>query len=155
LQPTATAGTAAESDFTTMDTHIGTDRAAQAREIITVLAEFWPNAFSLPGYGRPLSTYNNLIEAAAGAITHHEIGAALRYYTNNLNYLRACYAGADRIDLNGQVVGRVTAHDAAQAATKLAQIRKLILARKIETPIARPHEIIALPERQMSLLDLD
>jgi sRNA-binding protein len=71
-----------------------------------------------------------------------------------MNYLRACYAGADRIDLDGKVVGKVTPHEAAQAAAKLSQIRRTILARKTQTQIEPPTEVISLPERRLSLRHL-
>jgi sRNA-binding protein len=79
-----------------------------------------------------------------------EIALALRHYTGGIGYLRACHAGADRIDLDGQVVGRVTEHEATKAAASLARIRRAILTRKL----GKPGEIVALPERRLSLLDL-
>jgi ProP effector len=140
-----------------MDPRNRPGRSAQAREIVAILAEFWPNCFVLyEQRRRPLKVgiRDDLTEAAAAALTPAEIALALRHYTSSLPYLRACYTGADRIDLNGQVAGRVTAHEAAQAAAKLAQIRRVILARKTETSIAPPNETITLPERRLTLSDL-
>jgi sRNA-binding protein len=90
--------------------------------------------------------------------------------------LRACHAGADRIDLDGQVVGKVTAHEAANAAAKLARARQKILARKVGDPAdattsnkadaktsnkphadiepSPPSEVVALPNRRLTLADL-
>jgi ProP effector len=152
-----------KGNFTTMDTYTSSrlSRSAQTREIIAILAEFWPNCFAVyEQRRRPLKIgiHDDLTAAAAGAVTSAEIALALRFYTSNLAYLRACYAGADRIDLEGQVVGRVTEHEAAAAATKLAHIRRLILTRKTGNKtgnkVEKPSEIIVLPARRLSLLDL-
>jgi ProP effector len=139
-----------------MDSISGTNRAAQAPEIIAVLATFWLNCFVFyEQHRRPLKVgiRDDLAAAAAGALTPAKIALA-RHYTSSLAYLRACHAGADRIDLDGQVVGRVTAHEAAVAATKLAQIRRVILARKTDIKVEPPSTIITLPERGLTLLDL-
>ena len=134
----------------------GAGRPAQAREIVTVLAEFWPNCFIVyEQRRRPLKVgiRIDLTKAAAGALTPAEIALALHHFTGNLPYLRACHAGADRIDLDGNVVGRVTEHEAANAAAKLAQIRRVILARKTDALIEKPSEVFSLPERRLGLLD--
>jgi ProP effector len=133
----------------------GACRAAQAREIVTVLAEFWPNCFIVyEQRRRPLKVgiRTDLTKAAAGALMPAEIALALHHYTGNLPYLRACHAGADRIDLDGNVVGRVTEHEAANAAARPA-LHRVILARKTDAPIEKPSEVFSLPERRLGLLD--
>jgi sRNA-binding protein len=55
----------------------------------------------------------------AGAITEKEAGFALKIYTSNAGYLKACKEGAPRIDLNGEVAGQVTAEEAANAKQRL------------------------------------
>jgi sRNA-binding protein len=97
-------------------------RSAQARKIIAVLGAFWPGAFAVyEQRRRPLKNgiHHDLVRATAGAINHAEIELALQHYISNIACLRACYADADRIDLYGKIVGRVTEYKAADAAAKL------------------------------------
>ena len=51
-----------------------------------------------------------------------ERDAVLRRYVTRTMYLRACVAGASRIDLDGNVCGEVTAAEAQHAAARLAEI---------------------------------
>ena len=62
--------------------------------------------------------------ALAGAATAQELGFALKIYTSNSGYLRACKEGTPRIGLDGEAAGQVTADEAANAKQRLAQQRQ-------------------------------
>jgi ProP effector len=99
-------------------------RAQLARDLIATLAEWFPAAFFVFEQRRrplKLGIDHDVAVATAGAITVAEIKGALRYYTGNAGYLRACRAGAARVDLNGNAAGAVTADEAAHARERLAR----------------------------------
>jgi ProQ/FINO family len=56
-------------------------------------------------------------------LTAEQIKAAMRVYVTNMAYLRACRAGATRIDLLGHEAGVVTAAEADNSAARLAGIK--------------------------------
>jgi ProP effector len=96
----------------------------QANDVIAVLADWWPYAFSVfEGRRQPLKLgiHDEILIAANGAITAAELANALRHYCNNVGYLRANFAGSARVDLNGELAGKVTADEAKHAAAILAQ----------------------------------
>jgi ProP effector len=99
-------------------------RAEQAKSIITCFADLFPAAFKVYQSGRwplKIGIDRDLAAALAGAVGDAEIHIALGYYTHNFGYLAACRQGAARLDLDGKVVGHVTADEAAHAAEVLAQ----------------------------------
>lgn len=55
---------------------------------------------------------------AAPDLPRKQIRAAVRDYCNGISYHSVMFAGAPRIDLNGKVVGRVTAEEAAYHAAE-------------------------------------
>ena len=120
---------------------------------IEVLAEQYPQCFVVFEQRRrplKLGIREDLITALAGAATAQELGFALKIYTSNSGYLRACKEGAERVGLDGKVSGHVTADEAKDAATRLAQ-RCAKQARRQATPIKT--EIGTKPKR-ISLADL-
>jgi sRNA-binding protein len=89
-----------------------------------VLADWWPLTFAVYAPQRKplkIGIHQDILAAAEGAIADHEVSLALRHYCNGSFYLHACVEGADRLDLDGNVAGTVTADEAAHAADKLAQ----------------------------------
>lgn len=101
--------------------------AAQAASTISVLADLWPRAFVVyERRRRPLKIGidHDIAVAAAGAITADELKAVLRYYVGNLGYLLACREGAERVDLDGNAAGTVTAAEAAHATAIVARRRQ-------------------------------
>ena len=95
-----------------------------AIDTITALAEAFPQCFAVFEQRRrplKLGIHNDVLGALDGAITPAECAAALHFYTGNYCYLRACREGASRVDLNGGVVGHVSAEEAAHAKQRLAQ----------------------------------
>lgn len=98
----------------------------QIADLIAVLADFWPQTFSLYERRRrplKLGIHRDIEAAAAGAITAEEIKVALRSYCCNIGYLLACKEGAARIGLDGEPAGSVTADEAANAASLVAYKR--------------------------------
>jgi sRNA-binding protein len=65
------------------------------------------------------------IETAIGAVKG--LHSALHIYPGNVCYLKMHKAGADRIDLNGNVVGTVTAEEAAERLATIMAKRKAAL----------------------------
>jgi sRNA-binding protein len=98
-----------------------------AHDTIVALADLFPACFVVfQGSRKPLKLgiREDLIATMAGAITAKEASLALAIYCGNRCYLKACCkAGAARIDLSGNVVGSVSAEEAANAKQRLAQQR--------------------------------
>jgi len=93
--------------------------------VLACIAEWFPQAFVAEKYlpHRPLKVGIHIdLKARCPALSERERSAVLRYYVARLMYLRACVAGAPRIDLDGNVCGEVTAAEAQHAAARLAAI---------------------------------
>jgi len=133
---------------------VATRRAAQvaaAKVMIERLCETWPRCFYLyQKRRRPLKIGVRLdIIALRPDIDGRELGIALRIYTSNYCYLKACCrAGVDRVGLGGEPAGTVSASEAANAAASLAARNAKRQAKKNTAPV-----ITAGPKR-LSLDDL-
>jgi sRNA-binding protein len=126
--------------------------------IIAALAEHWPCAFSVyQAKRKPLKrgVDQDIIAAAADIFTLSELKSALRFYCGNLDYLRACREGAERVGLSGEPAGTVTADEAARAARIIERRRqnkaaKLIAATPVTiAPLPKP-----APPQRLGLADL-
>jgi ProP effector len=107
--------------------HTESHRTAQATTIIGVLADLYPKTFTLYMWRRAplkIGVFHDLLSATAGAITPNELHAALHRYCTSTGYLAAMREGAGRLDLNGNIVGTVTAEEAAHAALALTACRE-------------------------------
>ena len=94
-----------------MGAPMNTQRRADVEAVIALLAERWPETFSLyEKRRRPLKIgiRGDVIAALAGALTEDEVRHALRFYCGNEFYLRACLCGAWRVGLDGKPAGTVT-----------------------------------------------
>jgi ProP effector len=92
--------------------------------IIEILAERFPATFFVFEQRRrplKLGIHLDVLAALGDAITPEGCAAAMRAYCANDGYLLACTAGAARIDLHGNIVGQVSAEEAAHAKQRLAQ----------------------------------
>jgi sRNA-binding protein len=118
------------------------------------LAETWPRCFHVyEKRRRPLALgIHRDIIAARPDIDIRDLSAALRLYVSNHRYLRACAEGADRIGLNGEAAGKVSAKDAASAAVRLAGRKPKTSTKTISAPKSSP--VIAAGPRRLSLADL-
>jgi sRNA-binding protein len=113
------------------------NRSWQPWELIPILARFWPSAFTVVKHRRrplKIGIHHDLLRATAGVIPRAEIMSALRHYASNIGYLRACSAGAARVDLYANVAGCVSEREAADASARLTRIREILLARKLGEP---------------------
>src|SRR6476619_6356880 len=78
-------------------------------------------------------------------LDHHKLSVALTVYTRRVMYLRSLVAGAERIDLDGNPAGEVTARDAEYAAAKLAKILASREARRVAAVVAKGATPVAKP----------
>ena len=93
--------------------------------VLACIAEWFPQAFVPEKYlpHRPLKIGIHVdLKARCPALSERERRAVLHWYVTRTIYLRACVAGAPRIDLDGNVCGEVTAAEAQHAAAWLATI---------------------------------
>jgi len=80
---------------------------------------------------RPIKVgIHNDIAAAIPDLGLIEIKRALRFYCSDLRYHRACVAGADRLDLDGNGAGTVTAAQAQNAKRLIAGIEAKLAQRR-------------------------
>jgi len=90
---------------------------------LQLLSEAYPNAFDRKNV-RPLKIgiQDDLI--ADEKVAKNKIKRALASYVRSLNYLRALREGVDRVDINGEPSGVVTAEEALHAKGKLKEINQ-------------------------------
>ena len=99
------------------------ERAAAARALIEKLAERWPRCFSVYEKRRrplKLGIHHDILAAFDGSVTPADLSNAMRYYVGNRGYLRYCREGVDRIGLDGEPAGKVSAKEAGNAVAILA-----------------------------------
>jgi sRNA-binding protein len=115
----------------------GHSQAATAA--IALLAETFPKCFSVyEGRRRPLKIgiHNDILGAVDGALTPLELSKAMGAYCANSAYLRSSQEGAQRIDLDGNPAGTVTADEEAHAKARLAA-RKAFKPTTSEPPVPK------------------
>lgn len=104
------------------------------KEVIAYLADKFPLCFFLEGEIKPLKIglFQELSEALNGDenVSKTALRQALRIYTMNWRYLRACQAGAIRVGLQGEEAGVVDETQAAHAAQSLAEAKSAYAQRK-------------------------
>jgi sRNA-binding protein len=99
-----------------------TDRDAKIERAIGDLLAAFPLAFSTePRHIRPLAIGIRQQIYARCALSHRDVGDALRRYTNRVAYLRTIIEGAVRVDLDGAASGNITAKEAAHAAERIVK----------------------------------
>jgi ProP effector len=148
------------------DEEKATALAAQARPVIELLAETWPQAFTVYERRRKplkIGIYDDILAQAVGGITATELAIALRRYAGAPGYLWGCRPGATRVGLDGSAAGVVTAEAAVRAFDRfreyLARKKRREAARKIEAK-APPDSAIPAPvgkpagPKRLSLSDL-
>lgn len=90
--------------------------------VIALLAETFPKCFSVyEGRRRPLKIgiHTDILAAVDGALTPLELRKALGVYCANGAYLHSSQEGAQRIDLDGNPAGIVTAEESQHAKARL------------------------------------
>jgi ProP effector len=138
-----------------------TSKTQAALNTIGVLAEWYPLAFVVYEQRRKplkLGIDHDLAIATAGAITLKELKTALQFYVGNVGYLKACIAGATRIDLQGGAAGTVSPDEAKHARQRLkerwAKERRKAKAKTQRPIIPAPSQSSAAPTKRASLADL-
>ena len=109
-----------------------------AMALIEMLCQRYPKTFTQkPHEMQPLARgIREAIIADAPDLPHSIVSQALALYAARFCYLRACIAGAPRIDLSGKVVDVVTDKDAAHTVQRLAARERKRAARKAERETA-------------------
>ena len=112
-------------------------------EVIAYLAEAFPKCFAVYGLRRrPLKIGVAADITPLIPFAEDDLKAALRYYTRSESYLRACMEGVDRIDLEGDTVGVVTAQQAAHALKVLSERERSKAKKK-----AARNKVVVLPPK--------
>ena len=123
--------------------------------VLACIAEWFPQAFVPEKYlpHRPLKIGIHIdLKARCPALSERERSAVLRYYVARLMYLRACVAGAPRIDLDGKVCGEVTAAEAQHADARLAAILAARARKQELGQVARGSKACGAPQEGGNLL---
>ncbi len=87
------------------------------------LSEAYPNTFDRKNV-RPLKIGIQDDLVADEKLAKNKIKRALASYVRSINYLRSLQEGADRVDINGEPAGAVTAEEAEHAKGKLKEINQ-------------------------------
>jgi sRNA-binding protein len=109
-------------------------------ETLACLAGFFPNCFVAEAHRphRPLKIGIGRDLKACCSLDRRQRQATLQFYVTRLNYLKACIAGAVRVDLDGNPAGLVTEAEAKFAAARHAEILAMLRAKKTGAPAPGP-----------------
>ncbi|MGB0664805.1 MAG: ProQ/FINO family protein [Pontibacterium sp.] len=88
-----------------------------------LLSETYPDTFNRKNV-RPLKIGIQEDLVADEKVAKNKIKRALAGYVRSINYLKSIQVDADRIDLNGEPAGKVTASEAEHAKSQLKEIFK-------------------------------
>ena len=92
-----------------------------ASTTLAIFIERWPRCF---GKAQPLKVGIGAdIIAALPDLKPHAVGTALHAYVRSPEYLARMIEGTGRVDLDGKVVGIVTAAEAARARSQAGAAR--------------------------------
>lgn len=116
---------------------VSSQKLTNNKEIIAYLAQKFPHCFSVEGEAKPLKIgiFQDLAAALQddALVSKTQLRQALRQYTSNWRYLHGCKVGAERVDLQGNVVGMLEQEHADHAAQQLAEAKaKVAEKRKAE-----------------------
>jgi sRNA-binding protein len=98
-------------------------------ETIGILCKLYPKCFFLnPRQRRPLKTsiIDDIEQEDEPELAGCNIDTALAWYTGHIGYDYACVTGAERVDLDGKAVGKVTATEAREAQDRIDYKHKRI-----------------------------
>ena len=125
----------------------------RASAAMALLGERFPRCFDERNR-RPLKIGINadVVVAMAGTMTARDVANALRFYTGSVLYQRALTAGVGRLDLDGNLAGRVTPQEEAAALAKQRAWTARKAAGAASTAKAKP-QVVAGPKR-LALADL-
>jgi ProP effector len=121
----------------------------EPQAIIAVLAEKFPNTFD-EKRSRPLKIgiFRDIFKIIGGAIHKHELASAMHYYCTDIRYLQNMRQGVDRVSLQGEPSGKVTAEQERKAQATLAAMAQRQHKRQVQK------RSLAEPEKRHGLADL-
>jgi sRNA-binding protein len=137
----------------------GKTHAAAVDTLLTLRQKF-PQAFARlnDNRRRPLKVGIHVdIAAALPDLDEVAIGRALKFYVSDLRYHRAVAGGAERIDLDGNPAGTVSAGEAENSKRSVAGIEAKLAKRREHLAAARPQPTpTTQPEKpkRLTLADL-
>ncbi|MGJ8668963.1 MAG: ProQ/FINO family protein [Oceanococcus sp.] len=103
-------------------------RSRRAREewLPALIARYPKSFFDDPRQRKPLKigVHKDILADDANELASYQLTSALRWYTGALGYQLSIQDKAERIDLNGEASGQVTAEDATAATAKVKLIRE-------------------------------
>ena len=104
------------------------------KEVIAFLAERFPQCFSAEGEARPLKIgiFQDLVDRVQGEmnLSKTQLRSALRLYTSSWRYLYGIKAGADRVDLDGNVCGQLDEQHVEHARKQLEEAKARVQAQR-------------------------
>lgn len=116
--------------------------------VLLTLRQRFPNAFARLNARRrkplKIGIFNDVI-AGVPEIVAADLAVAFQIYTRSASYLAVCKEGTERVGLDGQAVGAVTAEQAAHAKRQLD---------KIKTRNSKPSQSATPAPKRISLSDL-
>lgn len=105
-----------------------------SKEVITFLAERFPQCFSAEGEARPLKIgiFQDLVERVLGemGLSKTQLRSALRLYTSSWRYLYGIKAGAARVDLDGNPCGILDEQHVEHARKQLEEAKARVQAHR-------------------------
>jgi sRNA-binding protein len=108
--------------------------------VIARLCELFPKTFfNEPRLRRPLKVniVSDIEKLNEPSLANCNIGAVVNWYTGHIGYDYCFVAGAERIDLNGKVAGKITEKEAREARARIASKHKGIDERRNPNRVAR------------------
>ena len=98
------------------------------KDIITYLAEKFPECFSVKGPVKPLKVgiFQDLAEKLNDdeTVSKTRLRQALRHYTSSWRYLKAIKVGAFRVDIDGKDIAEIDEEQANYASTTLKESKE-------------------------------
>jgi sRNA-binding protein len=124
-------------------------------EVIQILCDLYPKAFfGDPRQRRPLKR-NIVADLSAKAdkeLAYFDVGAAVDWYCNHIGYDYAHQAGKERVNLDGEVIGKITVDEAREAQQRIDYKHEMMDKRKQRSPhatLAALHNGGEIPDDQM------
>ena len=124
-------------------------KLTSSKEIISFLAERFPECFSVKGVAKPLKV--GIFQELAEQLTEQEelsktrLRQALRHYTSSWRYLKSIKLGAQRVNLQGESVAEIDQVQADYAAKTLAESQEKFASNK---PVSKKPVVAHKPKTE-------
>jgi ProP effector len=117
-------------------------KPTSSKEIISFLAERFPECFSVSGAAKPLKVgiFQELAEQLAeqDEVSKTRLRQALRHYTSSWRYLKAIKVGAQRVNLVGESVAEIDQAQADHASKTLKESQEKFASKKPKDTDKKP-----------------